>query len=595
MIHWSLASAHETTAGGGRRGETSGSRDSRCRHGRRAAVPLAIVALLAAAPLRAQDSTVVLCEGLVVSAVDVEPEPPRMLGDDAPWLWRVLGKALLQQRTTGPGVVRDFLRLEPGDRCSERARAESERVVRAQPFFADAEVRSVPDGAGGVRIVVRTVDDLPLVIGGRLRGNRVTAISYGNGNLLGQGRLAVASWQQGEAFRDGVGLRLADYHAFGGPNVASLRLERAPLGHDVDASITHPFYTPLQHSAWTASYRIRESYDRYRRRGDEPISLPAQRERWSAGGVLRLGGPGKGVFAGALAFGDRFERLGEPVLVTDSGFVDDDDPLLAARYGTVSRTNVAAVLGVSALSYLRVEGFDALVGPQDVGRGIQLQAAADPGLGTGQYYSGDLFAGTGTRHWFLGTRVELEGRRADDADGWHDVVAGGRVAWYLKPAPTHTIVTSVEYGGVWRSRVPYQLSVADRRGGVLGYGDTDYAGGRRAVLRSEYRRVVASVPRFATFGLAGFAEGAKLWAGDAPYGVNTNTKSSLGLGLLAAVPSQSRRLLRADVAYPLVRGGGAEWEVRVTATNALRGFWREPGDVQQLRSAALASSLFNWP
>ena len=33
-----------------------------------------------------------------------------------------------------------------------------------------------------------------------------------------------------------------------------------------------------------------------------------------------------------------------------------------------------------------------------------------------------------------------------------------------------------------------------RRGGLRGYRDTDYAGARRAVLRGEYRRVVASVP-----------------------------------------------------------------------------------------------------
>jgi hypothetical protein len=565
------------------------------RRAERHVVASAIAMLLAPAAVSAQDSTLASCEGLVVTAVDVEPEPPRIVGCDAPWLWRAVGRVLLQQRTTRPNVVRDFLRLEPGDRCSERARAESERVLRAQPFVADAEVRAEPDGAGGVRLVARTEDEIPVVIGGRVSGDRLTGVTFGNSNALGQGRLVVASWRDGDAFRDGVGLRLADYHAFGGPNVAALRLERAPLGHDVDASLTHPFYTPLQRSAWTAAYRTQESHDEFRRVGAEPISLPARRERWSAGGVVRLGGPGAGVFGGALAFGDRVERIGEPVLVTDRGLVEADDRLLAERFGTVGRTHVAGVVGLSALSFLQVQGFDALLGSQDVGRGIQLEAAADPGIGDGQFYSGDLYAGTGTRHWFVGARVEAEGRRPDDAEGWRDVVAGGRLAWYVKPGPTRTVVTSLEYGGTWRARLPYQVTLAERRGGLRGYRDTDYAGARRAVLRGEYRRAVASVPRLATLGLAGFAEGAKLWAGDAPYGVTTNTKGSLGLGLLVAAPQQSRRMVRADVAYPLVRGGGAAWEVRVTATSVARGFWREPGDVTRMRASALSSSLFNWP
>jgi hypothetical protein len=253
------------------------------------------------------------------------------------------------------------------------------------------------------------------------------------------------------------------------------------------------------------------------------------------------------------------------------------------------------VVGASALSFLRVEGFDALEGPQDIGRGLQVEAAVDPGLGSGQFYKGDVYAGTGTRHWFLGARAEVEGRRPDDAAGWQDVVAGGRVAWYVKPGARRTVVASAEYAGVWRSRLPHQLTLADRRGGLHGYRDADYAGGRRAVLRGEYRRVVAAVPGLATFGLAGFAEGARLWAGDAPYGATTNTKGSVGIGLLAAAPRQSRRLFRADVAYPLVRGGGAEWELRVSATSALRGFWREPAEVARLRTSALSASLFNWP
>ena len=46
---------------------------------------------------------------------------------------------------------------------------------------------------------------------------------------------------------------------------------------------------------------------------------------------------------------------------------------------------------------------------------------------------------------------------------------------------------------------------------------------------------------------------------------------------------------------PVVRGGGAAWEVRVSATSTTRGFWREPFEVARLRTSALASGLLTWP
>src|SRR3954471_7109826 len=42
--------------------------------------------------------------------------------------------------TTRPDLVRRYLLLSRGDRCTELRRAESERILRAQPFLADASV-----------------------------------------------------------------------------------------------------------------------------------------------------------------------------------------------------------------------------------------------------------------------------------------------------------------------------------------------------------------------------------------------------------------------------------------------------------------------
>src|SRR4029078_9771625 len=68
--------------------------------------------------------------------------------------------------TTRPDVIRRFLLLREGERCNELRRAESERILRAPPFLADASVVAVPNADGSVDLVVRTADEIALVLGG---------------------------------------------------------------------------------------------------------------------------------------------------------------------------------------------------------------------------------------------------------------------------------------------------------------------------------------------------------------------------------------------------------------------------------------------
>jgi hypothetical protein len=85
-----------------------------------------------------------------------------------------------------------------------------------------------------------------------------------------------------------------------------------------------------------------------------------------------------------------------------------------------------------------------------------------------------------------------------------------------------------------------------------------------------------------------------VWAGDAPFGVNSSAKIGIGVGLLAALPPQSQRMWRLDVAVPVSPDAHARWEIRLTGTWTRR-FWREPDDVARGRSGAAPSTIFTWP
>ncbi|MBX9857307.1 MAG: hypothetical protein K2Y26_17385, partial [Gemmatimonadaceae bacterium] len=114
--------------------------------------------------------------------------------------------------------ITPWLLLREGQECTEWRRAESERLLRTLPYLADATVSVVEEG-NGVAIVVETVDDLRPIIGLGVRGTAVTSAEFGSTSIDGSGQLASVRWQEGRAYRDGLGLRYTHYHALGGPNL----------------------------------------------------------------------------------------------------------------------------------------------------------------------------------------------------------------------------------------------------------------------------------------------------------------------------------------------------------------------------------------
>src|SRR5213592_112349 len=88
----------------------------------------------------AQADTSQSCEGFVVGRIEVHAERPPFSGLSAKW--RGAAHAIgLHHATTRNDVVQAFLALHVGRPCTEFRRAESERVLRAQPFISDATVR----------------------------------------------------------------------------------------------------------------------------------------------------------------------------------------------------------------------------------------------------------------------------------------------------------------------------------------------------------------------------------------------------------------------------------------------------------------------
>jgi len=540
----------------------------------------------------------VACDGLTISRIDIRQSARTVMDKQRAPKWsRAVLRPLLVGVPTRPSAIRPFLQLEEGGPCTEQRRFESERLLRLQPYLADAIIRVFDEADGRVRLEVETIDDIRPIISVALDGATPDDIELGNSNINGSGHLAALRWNNGGAYRDGFGLRYADYHVFGSPNLAIVDLARTPLGGTTRVSLGRPFFTDLQKAAGYVGYVKDDSYQSFLRSEGDAFSIRAARERADAGVAFRLNTGGRVRYlVGALTSVERRSAGDAIVIISDSGLIDTTDVALEGRFQAQKSVRAGLVLGLRALSFIKVTAFDGLEGAQDVGRGLQLSTTIGKGVNGDDrrtFASTDFYTGVGTARSFIGMRVQAEVRQ--NPSGWGSGVMSGRVAWYSRPSPRQTRIISAEFVGSSSDSVPYQLTIADPSSGVRGYTGSRLSGGRRLIARAERRLLMPGISRYLGWGLAGFADAGQMWASKVPFGESA-FRGSLGISVLAAVPRASRSFARVDIAYPLVPDAHAKGvDVRVGFRATTRAFWREPAQITRARLGTPTTDIFTWP
>lgn len=531
------------------------------------------------------------CDGKTISAIVITPHDPSFLHIPRPLRTLARGVGLVHT-TTKADVVRRFLLLDVGGPCTATRLAESQRILRLQPFLAEATVRAVPDSVGGAGIEVETVDEIPTIFSMRLRGLQPRAAHLGNGNIGGRGLSVAASVERGFHYRTSVGVQVVAYQVFGRPYTLAFDADRASLGSTLTLALGHAFLTDLQRTAWHVGYSNVNAYTSFVRPDTGIVSLAVVHRFADIGSVLRIGFGRRIGFLGGLLSYERVAPAAQALIVTDTGLVADTSAPIGGPFARYQNVRLNAVVGVRNLSFLEVRGFDALAAVQDVARGVQFGAVV--GQGNDTFLSADLYAGLGSARSLAALRVQAEVRYDPGANRWDSMVASGRLAWYWKPSDAHIVIASDEFSGGWRVRIPFQLALGTFPGGVRGYRDSRVVGATRSVSRLEGRWSLGRLTRHVGLGLASFADAGVVWAGDAPFGVNSGVKAGVGAGLLVAVPPQSKRLWRLDGAVPVSPDAHARWEIRLT-TVWVGGFWSEPRDVAKARAGAAPSLIFTWP
>jgi hypothetical protein len=541
------------------------------------------------------------CVGQRVSGIVIHAYAPSVAAlRDVPVLADIVRSI---HTTTRPDLIRRYLLMSRGDVCTELRRAESERILRAQPFIADASVQAFPADSGSVELEVRTTDETSTIVGATVTSASpyLTSARLGSSNLEGDGVYLAGNWRHDPRFRDGYGLRYTDYQLGAMPYILNMEAQQDPLGEHWEIESAYPFLTDLQRHAWSVRTGSSNDYVFFAPDRDESHALSVKRQYFDLGGIVRIGPPGRLGLIGASLTGSHEVPGTGPILITPAGVLSDTTTAFVDRYGAEKVVRANALVGFRDIGFVRVRGFDALDATQDIPVGFQVGTQFGQSLTAfgahdrDQFISGDAYVGMASQTEALRVQLQGEARHSLDRRQWEAVVSSGRAAHYLKVDENDMSIASVEWSGGWRMRQPFALTLSDQRGGVRGYATETAPGGQRLVARFEDRHFLGSPYHLGDVGTAFFVDAGRLWAANVPFGESTPVRFSLGFSLLANAPTRSPRLWRLDVALPVNPGGPRRLEFRIESSNRTSFFWREPRDIQLGREKTVPSSIFNWP
>lgn len=176
----------------------------------------------------------------------------------------------LHRRTREP-VIRRLLLVEPGRPYSRRLLDETERLLRAQAYLREAEVRPVAYADGRVDLLVETWDAWTLnpgLSGGRSGGESKLGVELEDSNWLGTGAEVKLSRDNGSE-RDESALAYRNEHLFGRWTGLSAELRENSDGRGWALAVGRPFHALDARHGWGLSVDRLALEGSFYARGDE--------------------------------------------------------------------------------------------------------------------------------------------------------------------------------------------------------------------------------------------------------------------------------------------------------------------------------------
>lgn len=564
------------------------------------------------------------CPGGRISYVFVDPHSifdttDPSLNPHLSWAYRTANALHVQTRAS---VIRRELLFHAGDCYDPRLLAETERILRGYPFLSRVDVFGVPQPDSSVHVIVDTQDEWSTQLNVHLDFENRTpfqGIDLQEVNVLGTGQQLQLFYRE-EDVRRIYGISYHTPQLFRTRWDGTLAVGRTRAGTLLQQSITYPFIGEIGHRAMRESFLHEDRFFGYsegRVDGERRhVLVPVQERAFNVAAVGRLGDQGHlTMFGGGFTFEDlAFPGGPGAVQQSASGKYDQRTAADITQVAAVAplmtpRRSVRAVLllGQRNIFWVKRHGLDSFRGAEDVGQGVELQLGIGRSLptlnsdndavGTATIYGANQFGPL-----LLATRGRGDARltlHGSGAAGFRDILAEAEVLAYLRPDSTsnQTLFLRGSFTGGWDPVTPFQLTLGGDLG-VRGLHSDELPGGLRTVFNVEDRIFLGwPWPGLMDTGLTLFGDVGRIWPGDAPFGVDSGWRASLGAGLRFNFPAGGKTTYRIDVAAPLGRSFAVR-NLRLTVSvGEYLGLGAVFGDPQVLRSrsALLSGDLFHFP
>jgi hypothetical protein len=490
---------------------------------------------------------------------------PEKRGEDG-MLFRLANR---MHRSTRPRVIERQLLFQPGDVFTPELIAESARLLRQNDYLYDVDMRPVLREDGKVDVEVTTRDVWTLEGGAsysRSGGTNNTSLWLEDTNFLGLGKEVSIS-------RIGTVDRTSNLVRYRDPNVLGSRV-RLTLSHADNSDggrerfeLERPFYSLS--SRWAAGVRAfrDERMEQLFTAGKAIESFEHRHDFLEAYGGLSTGlrnGAARRLQFGFTYSGDDFTPTARPLRSSFKA----GGPHLNFELAPIPQDRTLAY------PWIRFESVqDRFVVERDLDR---IQRSEDVNLGrTFNFllgYSSPTFGGTGER-WIVQTAAssgwrptprqlvltQLGGSTRLGNDGTENLVAGGRVRWYVRDFGDQLFYASLGADLAHRLDGEDQILLGGDSG-LRGYPLRYQAGDRRVLLTLEQRFFS---PRewfhLVHVGAAVFFDAGQAWFVN-PRSTQSPELSAqekrilkdIGFGLRLGSSRSSRgAVLHLDVAFPL--------------------------------------------
>ena len=474
-------------------------------------------------------------------------------------------------RTTRPGVIQSQLLFRPGDVFSPELVEESARLLRTNDYLYDVAIQPVLRGDGKVDVEVKTRDVWTLEGGasfGRAGGRNSTSFSLNDSNFLGTGKEVSLA-------RIGTIDRTSNLVRFTDPNLAGSRV-RLLLSYADNSDggrqrieVERPFYS--LDTRWAAGMR---SFHDDRLESLYSLGKVETAFRHQTDFVEVYGGLSSGLVDGATHrweagftySRDDFERSSRPIFSLGKDLPGKD--LIDRIPLPPDRTLAYPWLRFQSIQnrFVVEKDLDRIQRSEDLNLGRQFSVLVGLSFPT---FGGDAsrwVAQTAVSDGWRPTPGQIVLAQLGGSTRWaegdaENLVAGGRVRWYVRDFGKHVFYASLGADLAHRLDGEDQLLLGGDSG-LRGYPIRYQAGDRRVLLTLEQRFFSdREIFHLAHLGAAVFFDAGQAWfvdiltERDVVLSQKRKILKDIGLGLRIGSSRSSRGgVLHLDVAFPLDGG-----------------------------------------